>query len=139
MTLAVRGMVARDHDWTNAGVCCAHDRVVRLDTRRIDDADQAGEHEVLFDASVRMSRMLRQRLARQPSSADAERPRSLARERLVRLNYGGAPLGGERLLLLPDQFPGAPRQQDVRSALREDHSAILLPCISMHCAHQLAL
>jgi hypothetical protein len=52
----------------------AHDRVFRLDTRRIDDADQATEHEVLFDAFVRMSRMFRQRLACRPSSGDAERP-----------------------------------------------------------------
>jgi hypothetical protein len=63
-----------NHDRTNAGVFRAHDRVFRLDTRRIDDADQATEHEVLFDAFVRMSRMFRQRLACRPLSGDAERP-----------------------------------------------------------------
>ena len=78
-------MVARDHDGTNAGVFCARDRVFRLGTRRIDDADQSGEHEILFDPFVRMGRMLRQRLARQPSAGDAERPQRLARERLVGL------------------------------------------------------
>jgi hypothetical protein len=115
MTLAVRGWSPVIMIGRMPGVFRAHDRVFRLDTRQIDDADQAGEHEVLFDACVRMSRMLRQSLARQPSSGDAERPQRLARKLLVRLEYGCAPLGGERSPLLPDQFPGAPRQQDVNS------------------------
>ena len=55
-------MVAGNHDGTNARLSCARDRVSGLGTRRIDDANQAGEHKILFNPFVGPCRMLREGL-----------------------------------------------------------------------------
>ena len=87
---------------------------------------------------VRMGRVRRERLARQPPASDAQRPECLARECLVGLEYGGAPIRGKRPSLLADQFPCAPRQQHIGGTLGEHHAPVLLLSITMHRAHQLA-
>lgn len=94
--------------------------------------------KILFSSFVEMGRVLREGLARQPPASDAQRPECLARERLVGLEYGGAPIRGERPSLLADQFPCAPRQQHVGGTLGEHYGAVLLLSITMHRAHQLA-
>lgn len=132
-------MVAGNHDGTNARVACARDRVSGFSSRRIDEPNQSGEHKILFNPFVGPSRMLRERFVGQPPAGDAKRPQRLARENVVRLEYGCAPFRGERPPLLADELSGAPRQQDIGSALGEDHATLLVLGITVQRAHQLAL
>jgi hypothetical protein len=132
-------MVAGNHDGTNARASCTRDRVSGFESRRIDDANQSGEHKILFNAFVGPGRMLREGLVRQPSAGNAKRPECLVREDVVRLEDGGAPFRRERPPLLADEFSRASHQQDIGGAFGEDHATLLVLGITMQRAHQLAL
>ena len=82
------GMVSGDHHGANAGTPRAHDRVLCLGTRGIDDAYQSYEREVVLETFVRMRGLFRKRLAREPPAGDAERSQRLAREGFVGLKDG---------------------------------------------------
>jgi hypothetical protein len=128
-------MVPGNHDGTNARLPCAGDGVSGFGSWRIDDANQSGEHKILFNPFVGVSRTFRQRLARQPPAGNAKCPQCLAREDVVRLEYGLAPFRGERPPFLADEFSRAPRQQDIRGALGEDHATVLVRGITVQRAH----
>ena len=92
MTAAVRGMVAGDHHRADPGALRACDRVSCLGTRRIDDADQSGEREIVLETFVGLRGLLRERVARQPAVRDPQRPQRPARERVIRLEDARAAL-----------------------------------------------
>ena len=82
----------------------ACDGVPGFGARRIDHADQPGEHQVLFDTLVRMRGVLGKGVAGQPSAGDAERAQRLAGERFVRLQDLCAARRRQRPPLLADEL-----------------------------------
>jgi hypothetical protein len=58
------GVITSDHERTNAGASRSRNRFSGFGPRRVDHADQPGEHQVLFDAFVRAISMRRERIAR---------------------------------------------------------------------------
>ena len=74
-------MVAGDHDRPNPGAFRACDGVLRFETRRIDHADQSGEHQALFHPLVRAGGVVRQDVLlaasgqRRQASAAPRRPK----------------------------------------------------------------
>jgi hypothetical protein len=131
-------VVTGDHDRTNACGSRSRDRVAGFSARRIDDANQPGEHEILFDTFVEPCRMLRKGVRCEPAASNRQRPERLAREGVVRLEYGGAPFRGERPSLLAYEFSRAARQQDIRGAFGEHDAAVSVFGVPVQCAHQLA-
>ena len=133
-------VIAGDHDRANAGAPGARDGVLRLRARRIDHADQAGEHQALFDALVRIgARAPRARPASQPAGGDAKRAQRFAGQRFVGLQNLLATRGGERPPVLADDFERASRQQHVGRPLGEHDAGVFLRRVAMDRAHQLAL
>ena len=132
-------MVAGNHDGTNAGLSCARDRVSGFGSRRIDDANQSGEHEILFNPFIGSCRMLRERLARQPPASNAKRPECLAREGFVRLEYGCAPfrVSGRRSSPTSSRVHRVSRTSG--APLVKTTPRLLVLGITVQRAHQLAL
>jgi hypothetical protein len=56
-------VIASDHERTNPGASRSRNRFSGLGPRRVDHADQPGEHQVLFDAFVRAIGVRRKRIS----------------------------------------------------------------------------
>ena len=108
-------------------------------TRRIDDAYQPCEREVVLETFVGMRGLFRKRVAREPPAGDTERSQRLAREGFVGLQDAFSPLVGDRPAIFADEFARASRQQHVRRTLGKHNAVALLLGIAMDRAHQLPL
>src|SRR5256885_14381511 len=101
------GMIARDHDRSNACTFGARNRVARFIPRWIDHADQASEDKILLDRSVNgVAVNVRQR-SRQITDSNAERAQRLVRQRFDRPFDLNASLGGEWARVLAHELPVA--------------------------------
>ena len=114
-------------------------RVPGLGPRRVDHANQAREHQVLFDAVVRAPAVSGERIPGQPSGGDPEGPQCLAGQPVVGLQDLCPALGRQRAPLGAHELAAAAAQQDVGRAFGEDDQAVLLFGIAMQGAHELAL
>ena len=108
-------------------------------TRRIDDADEPREHEVAFEAFIRMRSVRRERVAGQPSPGDGKCAEGLTSQRVVRLQDLCATSRCQWSSLVADELTAATCEKDVRGSLRQHDAAVLLLHVAMKRAHQLAL
>jgi hypothetical protein len=129
-------MIARDHDWPDAGALGARHCRLRFGARRVDHADQPQEHEILLDLLVEI--LMPEVILRERAEGDAERPQGLLGEVVVGVQNGGPARGRERPRLLADEFMRAAPQQDVGRALGEGDPPLRSLGILVNRAHQLA-
>ena len=128
-------MVAGDHDRSHASGARRLDRHCGFGARRVDHADDAEKHHLLF---VLLAQTVLERRVRQQTVSDAERAQRVGCQGFDRLDPFGAPLFRQQTGFVADLFVRATTEQHVGRALGGDADEILVHRIAMGGAHHLA-
>jgi hypothetical protein len=124
-------VIAGDHERTDSGTSRFCNGCSRFGPRWVDHPDQAGEHEVVFDAFVRAIGLRDERIARQPSSGNTECPQGFPGEPVVDLKDLLSALRRQRTGLVTYELVTAASQEDVGRPFREHDPPVALLGVTM--------